>query len=504
MLVETRRRALLDLINRQGFATLEELVRATGASESTVRRDLEALDQAGAVKRTHGGAVCSGEVRAMPALDDRATAAAEEKRAIGRAAAGLVEDGETVLLDGGTTTLEVARALVGRPLQVVTNSLPIAHPAGESSKDTDLILIGGYVYPRTGVAMGPLAVATMQGIRVRHAILGAGGIIAEGVFNSNFLLVETERQMMACGQEVIVAADHSKFGRLSLSRLCGLDEVHRVVTDAGLAPADPRAARAGRRRPVDRPARRPTTAATAADGDGRDPIEDRSQMSAPLRAAATSSASSARSSRTAMPGAVDERPRPAHRPNLVVNISARHCHLTQEHVDILFGPGYQLTELKRLYQATDFAANETVAVVGPRQRMIPSVRILGPCRKFSQVELAFTDAISLGIDAPGPALGRHRGDARLPARRPEGHARAADRASSAPSGTSTWATATPSTTASRQLDRMNLRVEGPCPTTLEGLLVRTHPDWKLEVHIDTDEGERLRPAHATKVELVKP
>ncbi len=87
-------------------------------------------------------------------------------------------------------------------------------------------------------------------------------------------------------------------------------------------------------------------------------------------------------------------------PKVVVNISARHCHLTQADVDVLFGQGYQLTPLKRLYQDTDFAANETVAVVGPRQRMIPGVRILGPCRKFSQVELAFTDAISLGIDVP--------------------------------------------------------------------------------------------------------
>lgn len=234
MLVESRRRALLDLVSRQGFATLEELVRATGASESTIRRDLEALDQIGSIKRTHGGAVCSGEVRSMPALDDRATSATEEKRAIGRAVAELVEDGDTVLLDGGTTTLEVARALVGRPLQVVTNSLPIAGLLA-SSKETDLILIGGYIYPRTGVAMGPLAVATMQGIRVRLAVLGAGGITSEGIFNSNSLLVETERQMMTCGQEIVIAADHSKFGRLALTRLCGLDEVDRVVTDPGIS-----------------------------------------------------------------------------------------------------------------------------------------------------------------------------------------------------------------------------------------------------------------------------
>ncbi len=234
MLLEPRRRALLDLITRRGFATLDELVAALGVSESTVRRDLEALDQTGAIKRTHGGAVWTGEVRSMPALDDRTGTAATEKQAIGRLAADLIEDGETVLLDGGTTTLEIARFLVGRPIQVVTNSLPIAQILS-TGKDTDLILIGGVVYPRTGVAMGPLAVAAMSSIRVRRTILGAGGITAEGVFNSNSLLVETERQMMRCGQEVVVVADHTKFGRQSLTRLCGLDEVHRVVSDDGLS-----------------------------------------------------------------------------------------------------------------------------------------------------------------------------------------------------------------------------------------------------------------------------
>ncbi len=230
MLAETRRRLLLELVAKQGFATLDELTRALAVSESTVRRDLESLDLAGQVKRTHGGAVYSGEVRTMPALEDRLGTATVEKRAIGRSTAALVEDGESVLLDGGTTTLEVARCLAGRPVQVVTNSLPIAQLL-TSSPAVDLILIGGYVYPRTGVALGPLAIATMQGIRVRKAILGAGGIVAEGVYNSNLLLVETERQMMSCGQEVVLVADHTKFGRLALAKLCELSSVQRLITD---------------------------------------------------------------------------------------------------------------------------------------------------------------------------------------------------------------------------------------------------------------------------------
>jgi DeoR family transcriptional regulator, fructose operon transcriptional repressor len=233
MLPEPRRRRLLELITRQGYATLDELVRVLGVSESTIRRDLEVLDLSGSVKRTHGGAVYAGEVRSMPPFDERTGTAAAEKRAIGQAAADLLQDGDTVLLDGGTTTLEVARALIGRRVQVVTNSLPIAQLLA-SSQQTDLILIGGYVYPRTGVALGPLAIATMQSIRVRTAILGAGGIVREGIYNSNLLLVETERQMMSCGQEVMIVADHTKFGRLALARLCGLEDVQSIVVDSGL------------------------------------------------------------------------------------------------------------------------------------------------------------------------------------------------------------------------------------------------------------------------------
>jgi DeoR/GlpR family transcriptional regulator of sugar metabolism len=238
MLAEPRRKLLLDRIARQGFATLDELVKSLGVSESTVRRDLEALDLAGVIKRTHGGAVfAASEARSMPAFDERTASATLEKRAIGQAAAALIDDGDTVLLDGGTTTLEVARALLGRPVQIVTNSLPIAQLAA-SSKETDLILIGGYVYPRTGVALGPLAISMMQGIRVRKAILGAGGIVAEGVYNSNLLLVETERQMMACGQDVMIVADHSKFGRLSLAFLCGLGAIADLVVDPDIQESD--------------------------------------------------------------------------------------------------------------------------------------------------------------------------------------------------------------------------------------------------------------------------
>jgi propanediol utilization protein len=192
----------------------------------------------------------------------------------------------------------------------------------------------------------------------------------------------------------------------------------------------------------------------------------------------------------------------AYRPRVVANISARHCHLTQADVNVLFGEGFQLTELKRLYQATDFAANETVAVVGPRQRMIPGVRILGPCRAFSQVELAFTDAISLGIDAPVRLSGDIEGTPGCLLVGPKGSLvlqkgviRAERHVHMGPKDAAYYGV--------KHLDKINMRVNSPCPTVLEGLLVRVHPDWKLEVHIDTDEANSCDLTHAKNVELFK-
>jgi propanediol utilization protein len=191
-----------------------------------------------------------------------------------------------------------------------------------------------------------------------------------------------------------------------------------------------------------------------------------------------------------------------YRPQVVANISARHCHLTQDDVDVLFGKGYQLSPMKTLYQATDFAANETVAVVGPRQRMVPGVRILGPCRSFSQVELSFTDAISLGIEVPvrlsgdiegtpGCLLIGPKGSLVLP----KGVIRAERHVHMGPRDADYYGV--------KHLDRMNMRVVSACPTTLEGLLVRVNKDWKLEIHIDTDEANCCDLARATRVELFR-
>lgn len=190
-------------------------------------------------------------------------------------------------------------------------------------------------------------------------------------------------------------------------------------------------------------------------------------------------------------------------PNLVVSISARHCHLTDEHVETLFGPGRTLTEMKGLYQDGFYAAEETVMVVGPRRRMLPSVRVLGPTRSHSQVELAFTDAISLGIDVPVRASGKIAGTPGCVLVGPagvveldEGVIRAERHVHMNFRDAEHYGVANG--------DRAKLRIEAnSCSVVLENLLVRVDDTSKLEVHLDTDEGNACDLENATRIELFK-
>jgi DeoR family transcriptional regulator, fructose operon transcriptional repressor len=235
VLVEERRQRVLDLVSTRGFIALTDLAQAVSASESTLRRDLDYWHQQGLIRRTHGGAIYVGDGNGLPALEERSAKQLDEKRAIAKAAAARLRDGDTILLDGGTTTLEVARQLVGRSMQIVTNSLPIANLFA-SSRETDLVILGGYVYPKTGVALGPLTVNMIAGLHVHQVIMSCSGIDERGLYNGNLLLVETQRQMMRCADEVVVVADHTKIGRTALARLCELSEVDTLIVDAGLTP----------------------------------------------------------------------------------------------------------------------------------------------------------------------------------------------------------------------------------------------------------------------------
>ena len=224
---------MLELIRTKGFAALDELVWELGVSESTVRRDLDALEDQGAAKRTHGGVFYAGGMPRLAEFDERQPAHWAAKRAIAARAAEVISDGETVLLDGGTTTYEVARLLVGRSLQVVTNSLPVANLFASEAR-TDLVLLGGYVSPRTGVCLGPYANELLGRLHVTTTVLSAAGIATEGLFNSHLLLAETEQAMLRAASRVVVVADSSKFGKKSLTLVSALDAIDVFVSDDAL------------------------------------------------------------------------------------------------------------------------------------------------------------------------------------------------------------------------------------------------------------------------------
>jgi DeoR family fructose operon transcriptional repressor len=230
---DIRRERLRDLVQSQGFASLGELAETLEVSESTIRRDLEQLERSGMARRTHGGAFWTGESDTMPIFQTRRDDAWPAKAAIAAAAAALIEDHDTILLDGGSTTYEIARHLGNRPLQVVTNSLPVAHLLS-SSESIDLVMIGGCVRGRTAVTIGPMSESMLHSINVGKAFLSVAGITDRGYFNSNMMLVESEKAMLASADQAIVVADSSKFGKVSLSRLCGLHEVNAVVTDTSV------------------------------------------------------------------------------------------------------------------------------------------------------------------------------------------------------------------------------------------------------------------------------
>ena len=233
MAVESRRNRLLELVRVRGFAALPDLASELNVSESTIRRDLEHLEVDGAAKRTHGGVFYTGPKPKLQHFDKIQSRNFKKKQNIANFAAALIDDGDTVLLDGGSTTYELARLLVGRALQVITNSLPVAN-LFMGSETADLIMIGGYVHAKSGVSLGPYANEMLNDLNCRHAFLSVAGIHQEGLFNSNLLLVETERTMMNTADQVFILADSSKFGRKSLSKLCDLHEAQNIIVDAGI------------------------------------------------------------------------------------------------------------------------------------------------------------------------------------------------------------------------------------------------------------------------------
>lgn len=229
---EERQAQVEAYLQKAEFASLEELASHVGASVSTVRRDVAALEVNGIVRRTHGGA----RMVQAPKSDEfvfniRDTKQVAEKEAIGAACAALLQPGQNVILDSGTTCFHVAKHLGDKVAQVITNSLPVANLFAGSNRH-EVHLSGGVIYPRLGTLVGPHAVETFSRMHADVAVLSGSGIAADGIYNSHALLVEIQRAMIAGAAKVIFCFDHTKFDRRSTFFLTDFAPVDVVVTDA--------------------------------------------------------------------------------------------------------------------------------------------------------------------------------------------------------------------------------------------------------------------------------
>jgi DeoR family fructose operon transcriptional repressor len=241
MLIAERHNLLQELIAQRGISDLDSLAAELKVSSSTVRRDLEQLEQRGLVKRTHGGVIWAGNERPSPnstgslpyAFDQRMGYQVDAKRQVARAARDLVSANDTILVDGGTTTFYFAQELVGTPLQLVTNSLPIAN-LFLNDENVELILTGGLMYPRYGVLLGPMMEHTLDTVHPKTVFLSVAGVSGGVLFNQNQLLVQAERKMLEQAQRAVLLMDSVKLGQQALARLCGLSEIDVVVTDVNV------------------------------------------------------------------------------------------------------------------------------------------------------------------------------------------------------------------------------------------------------------------------------
>jgi len=238
LLREERKRKISQFIRENRKATVTELSGLFGVSESTIRRDLEALDEQGVIQRAHGGAVVVERAAPEPPVVHRMAESDEEKRRIGQAAAQLVRDGEVIFLGSGTTTLEVARNLDGKKnLTVITNALSVANQL-VGKQNITVIITGGLVRHSELSMIGHITEQVLKELRADKVIMGMRAIsIKDGLTNDYLPETMTDRAIINFSSEVILVADHTKFGKVASAYVAEVERVTTLVTDAETDPA---------------------------------------------------------------------------------------------------------------------------------------------------------------------------------------------------------------------------------------------------------------------------
>jgi DeoR family fructose operon transcriptional repressor len=239
LFAEERQRAIVEHLRHQGKVTVEAMTVAFGVSPPTIRADLTRLEERGLLRRTHGGAIAVGNTLYEPPYAERAVLRQLEKRAIAEAAANLVQDGETLLLDAGTTCHEIALRLKEfSRLTVVTNSLASAQALAENDA-LEVVLIGGTLQPRRRATLGALATRFLEPIQCDRAFVGISGAHpTAGLTVVDFDAAIIKRVMLEKGKQAVIVADCSKIGQAAFASIGPLSLAHLLITDCGIAPED--------------------------------------------------------------------------------------------------------------------------------------------------------------------------------------------------------------------------------------------------------------------------
>lgn len=232
MFAEERYEKIVQMLNETSSIKVNELAGFFKVSESTIRRDLQEMEQKGMLTRTHGGAVGKSGTSFEPSFKEKETENHDQKVQIGILAAAMIKDGDTIILDSGTTSLEIAKHITARNVTVITNSIDIASELSMKD-DIELIIAGGNLRKNTRAMVGPITENILKNFRVDKAFIGANGIsIEEGITTPNFIEAQTKKAMIGVANKVIVSADSSKFNEVCFSVICPIRIVSTIITSS--------------------------------------------------------------------------------------------------------------------------------------------------------------------------------------------------------------------------------------------------------------------------------
>ncbi|MGI5129677.1 DeoR/GlpR family DNA-binding transcription regulator [Pseudonocardia sp. CA-107938] len=239
VLPASRHGEILRIVRTSGIVSVESLASGLGVSPSTIRRDLQALDASGALRRVHGGAGCLDglDMDADSPFAEVATVAPADKERVARCAAALVQDGDVVLIDIGTTTARLAAHLRHRRVTVITSSLAVVD-ALRDADSVELLVLGGILRRNYLSFVGGLTEQALREVRAHRLFLGTSGVRADGtVMDSTLVEVPVKQAMITAAEQTVLLADRGKFPGTGLSPVCGPDAVDLLVTNDGADPA---------------------------------------------------------------------------------------------------------------------------------------------------------------------------------------------------------------------------------------------------------------------------